>query len=65
MPTTTNLHRIKRAVADDYTDAPCTFSVVTVHCEAGSSVTLFFEPNKAQAVADAINAALAAPKVPA
>jgi hypothetical protein len=56
MSTHTNMHHAKRAYANEYSDP--IFSTVTVEDGKGSVFSLVLEAGKAQAVADAINAAL-------
>jgi hypothetical protein len=62
MTTTTDMRYAKRAIANEYFQPR--FSSVTVEDASGSSFTLMLDAGKAQAVADAINTALAV-EVPA
>ena len=57
MSTNTNMHNAKRAHANQYKRP--SFSTVTVNDDNGSSFTLMLKSGKVQAVADAINAAIA------
>ena len=53
-----NVHSIKSATAIDH----LSFSMVTLETKNGGEITLFFDRNKGQKVADAINAAIAEPE---